>query len=106
MNKQDNRITASEARVLAVNAAKPRWVAEVGNTARPFLEDSFIEAQHCWMFFRNRDIAVAPERALADEAYVVSKRGTVRTVVNYIDDQKEAANYLQKMSDYFATNNM
>ena len=67
------------------------------------LEAKYVEAEHCWMFFRNRSIYIPPEQALRTFAYVVSKRGGGRLVPDYWDDPIGMAEYLERISDYLAT---
>ena len=68
------------------------------------LEDHFEEAEHCWMFFRNRSIDV-PEASLRNFAYVFGKHGGGRCVNDYWDEPTRLAEYLKTCSDYFATHN-
>jgi hypothetical protein len=68
------------------------------------LEQRFLEAEHCWMFFRSRAIHLPPEHALRAMAYVFSKRsGKGRLVADFWDDEVKLCEYLKVMSDYFAT---
>jgi len=67
------------------------------------LEADYLEAQHCWMFFRNRKISVPNSALLGIEwAYVVSKRGKFSMVEDYSSDNEKLVEYLKTMSDYFA----
>ena len=68
------------------------------------LDQEVLGAEHCWMFFQHRSIAVPPERALSKLAYVYGKRGGGRCVPDLRDDREALTAYLQKLSDYFAKN--
>jgi hypothetical protein len=104
---QTKAVTVERARLIAVEAARFHWSdAVVNDVSRPFLSDVYLEAEHCWMFFRNDAIVTPPERALDDCAYVVSKRGHLRYVVNYAAEPQKADAYNKKMSEYFAAHNL
>ena len=67
------------------------------------LEEHFLEAEHCWMFFRKRFIQIPPERSLIAFAYVIGKRSGGRCVADYWDDPPKAQAYLKVLSDHLAT---
>lgn len=61
-----------------------------------------LEAEHCWLFFRNPEIKVPPHARLVDEAaYCVGKRGGFAMIQDYTYDPARLMEYLQTMSDYF-----
>ncbi len=68
------------------------------------LEDDFLEAEHCWIFFRNKEIIVLPENWFTKSyaAFAVSKSGTVNQITAFEDDKEQMLAYLQTMSEYFA----
>lgn len=67
------------------------------------LQDDYLEAEHCWMFFKKKDIVVPPEASLGiNWAYVVSKHGKFSLVQDFSSDSKKLNAYLKTMSDYFA----
>lgn len=65
------------------------------------IDEYFIEADNCWMFFRNRDIAVPNERWFGTGAYIVSNTGEARYIADFYDDSNKAKDYLYLMSEYF-----
>jgi hypothetical protein len=68
------------------------------------LSGKVMEAENCWIFFRNKDIHVPSEGAMrGDWAYAVSKDGDFRQVYDLSDDSQKCADYLQFMSDYFSS---
>ncbi|MDB5058725.1 MAG: hypothetical protein JWO59_2197 [Chloroflexi bacterium] len=67
----------------------------------PLLSERYLEADHCWMFFRNEAIVVPPERPLRDAVYCVSKRGSLRSIADFSDDPVRLQEYLLTMSNYF-----
>lgn len=71
----------------------------------PYLSDYYLETEGCWMFFRRENI-ILPEKTLVDCAYVVSKKGEARGVVNYRNNPEKAKEYLEKISNYFLENNL
>ena len=71
----------------------------------PLLDESrYLEAPGCWMFFRNPSIVIPPQHALRDCAFVVSRHGDLRTIVDYTHNPAQLAAYLRTMSDYFVKN--
>lgn len=94
-------ITPEQARTLATDLALFHlgrfWV----DKSIPLLQEENLEAEHCWMFFRNKAIVITQEGALTDWAYCVSKKGTARSTVDFSDDPVRLHEYLQIMSDHF-----
>jgi hypothetical protein len=79
-----------------------------GFGAKPtaILKDESLEAEHCWMFFRNEQINVPDDALLGIKwAYVVSKKGTYSMVQDLSGDHKKLLEYLQKLSDNFKARN-
>lgn len=71
-------ITFERARALAEREARSLLEHSLTDATIPALREEYLEADHCWMFFRNRDIVIPPERSLTKAAFAVSKKGTVR----------------------------
>jgi hypothetical protein len=65
------------------------------------LEDRYLEAEHCWMFFRSRAIE-NPPGSLCASAFTVSRHGRVSLIPDYSGDEQTLREYLQTMSDYHA----
>lgn len=66
------------------------------------LKAGYLEADHCWMFFRNENIEIPEDYTLGLKwAYVVSKKGKYSMVQDFSDDEKKVNEYLRTMSDYF-----
>jgi hypothetical protein len=69
------------------------------------LRDDYLEAENCWMFFRNKEIKLPDSRSvdglLPTWAYCWSKCGEGRLVYDFSDDPQRCRAYLQELSDYF-----
>jgi hypothetical protein len=97
---------------LEISVEQARHIAEeqalmnlsgVVTTKAPLLLPFYLEADNCWMFFRNKEIALPPESQLGIEwAYVVSKHGKFCLVEDFSSNDKKLLDYVKKMSDYFA----
>jgi hypothetical protein len=96
------QITLSEAKDLAAMDASRSLEALRIDASTPILAETYLEAEYCWIFFRNKQIEVPAAASLhCDWAYAVSKRGTVRQIVDLSEDPNAASEYLRKMSTYF-----
>lgn len=69
--------------------------------ASAVLNERFLEAENCWMFFRNREVDTGEGGFYTDMACAVSKRGEVSSINDFFDDEEDLMRYLQTMSDYF-----
>ena len=94
-------ITFNDARARAEQEARSHVGVYMQNASTPVLAERHLEAEHCWIFFRNETIVVSPAHSLTDEAYAVSKRGAYRTIGDFLTDPKRLEEHLQTMSDYF-----
>lgn len=66
------------------------------------MQASYLEAENCWMFFRDKGIQVPVGSRLGIEwAYVVSKHGKFSLVEDFSSDAQKLHDYLKTMSDYF-----
>ena len=99
--KKSKNITLRQAKKIAIDIAVYDTVNDVTDTSMPLLQEEYLEAENCWMFFRNRLIVIAPERALSDCAYCVSKRGNGRSIPDYSNDPVRLVEYLHIMSNHF-----
>jgi len=101
MTKQWKNISIIEARTIAEAAARLNLQGFLTDESVTLLRAEVLEAEHCWMFFRNPEIYVPADSALiGDWAYVVSRYGDVRDVAD-LYGQQGLIEYLKKMSDYF-----
>jgi hypothetical protein len=100
-NAEPRIITFDEARKKAADGVRYNAKMDIKDDSIPLLQDEYLEADYCWMFFRNKAIVLAPERALSDFAYCVSKKGHIRYIVDFSDDPVRLQEYLQAMSNYF-----
>lgn len=98
-----SKITLEKARSIAREQALFNLSSFVDEEGEDVLEADYLEAEHCWMFFRNRGIHVSKTVLLGIEwAYVVSKRGKFSMVQDFSSDREKLLEYLKTMSDYFA----
>jgi len=101
MNTEHKIITIAEAKKMAVDRIRRNTIYDVKDDSIPLLQDNYLETDYCWMFFRNKAIVIAPERALNGGAYCISKKGHVRYIADLSDDPVQLQEYLQTMSNYF-----
>ncbi|MCO4857171.1 hypothetical protein MKD49_11840 [Herbaspirillum sp. WGmk3] len=99
----NSAITFDQARKIATDLALSHLSVYRKDQTIPLLEDRHLEAEHCWMFFRNPAITISHEGSLADWAYCISKRGTARSVADFSENPVQLHAYLKTMSDYFET---
>ncbi|HEY4162470.1 MAG TPA: hypothetical protein VGM59_05355 [Dongiaceae bacterium] len=103
---EKREITFDEARALAEQEAH-RILAPFMKTAeQAALSKDYLEAPHCWMFFKNKEIVIPRDQIIGNGipplcAYVYSKRGEGRLVSDLSDDPERCKKYLQEISDYF-----
>ena len=67
------------------------------------LEGDFLEAEHCWIFFRSKRIIVVPGNWFTKSygAFAVSKKGAISQITTFENDRLQQLGYLKTMSDYF-----
>lgn len=94
-------MTLEQARKVASDLALSHLSIYWNDKSIPLLQTENLEAEHCWLFFRNRAILIPQEGSLAEWAYCISKKGTARSIVDFSDDPVRLYEYLQIMSNYF-----
>jgi hypothetical protein len=94
-------INFDEAKKIAGRAAEQFLRPFAPNPSTPVLRDFYLEAENCWMFFRNKAI-IFPEHLgfSASFAYVVSKKGTCNYIADFSDEPEKLYAYLQKFVHY------
>ncbi|WP_433693512.1 hypothetical protein [Herbaspirillum seropedicae] len=101
MNRKLVPISFGEAKSIAEQHAFVDF-RDVVKDASQVLKKEYLEAEYCWMFFRNDQIVVPLEATLGMKwAYVVSKKGTYSMVQDFSGDEKKLLDYLNAMSDHF-----
>jgi hypothetical protein len=102
MQKLNKEVSFCDAKNLAELSALGNLKNFLKDEKTSLLREDYLEAEHCWVFFRNKEIIVPPESSLGgDCAYAVSKAGEVRQIADLSSDNEQSLAYLQKMSDYF-----
>lgn len=100
-NTEAGAITLEDARKIATDIAAYDTARDVEDKSIPLLQDNYLEAEYCWILFRNKAIVIAPERALSDCAYCISKKGHGRSIADCSNDSVRLHEYLQIMSNHF-----
>ena len=104
MSEYIQEITFEHARKLAEEAAMEELSSFIGNQQIPVLCGEHVEAECCWVFFRNKQITI-PAGCLKNYAYAVSKKGHVILIVDFSDDPPKLKEYLMKFSDHLKGHN-
>ncbi len=101
MRSELTHLSLSQARGIAEQHARADLEAFASLSCQ-LLKIEYLEAEHCWMFFRSEEIHVPAEATLGIKwAYAVSKNGTCSMVQDFSDDQEQLQAYLQTLSDRF-----
>lgn len=103
MRSVPGQISLVQARQLAVDAVMRDRNHYATVEIEEALEGDFLEAEHCWIFFRNRKIVVASGDWFTKSygAFAISKKGAFSQITAFEDDREQQLAYLQTMSDYF-----
>jgi hypothetical protein len=105
MKNIDKQISLSDALKIAESAARRNLSCFLPREDATVLAGEYVEAEHCWMFFRSKEIFVPPEGELRGGwAYAVSKTGEIREVPDFSSDKQKLKEYLEEMSEYFIRN--
>lgn len=97
-------ISLEEARKIAEEIAQSYLAGFVSSTSVPnFLDERYLEAENCWMFFIRKDLNFPEEATLAaSAAFAVSKHGVLRTVPDFSSEPERLHSYLTMLSNHFA----
>lgn len=103
MTNKRNLITLAQARKMAEDAVMQDEAYYENSELEQALEEEFLEAEHCWIFLRNRKIIVLPENWFTKSyaAFAVSKKGVISQITAFEEDREQLLAYLQTMSEYF-----
>jgi len=103
MTNEVGLITLAQGRQVAEDAVMRDKIHYKNSELEQALEDDFLEAEHCWIFFRNRNIVVLPENWFTKSygAFAVSKKGAFSQITAFEEDRAQLLAYLQTMSEYF-----
>ena len=102
MKPLNEQISLSDAITIAESAAYRNLESFFTEEGTKVLADDFVEGEHCWIFFRNKEIFVPPEGQLRGGwSYAVSKTGELREIADFSSDEQKLKEYLDIMSDYF-----
>lgn len=97
-------ISFVDAKAIAEDMAYSDLKSFVGHTQKSrLLQDRWLEAEHCWIFFRTKEYNIPPEMWFIKNycAYAISKKGTARSITDFSDNPERLQAYLQTMSNYF-----
>lgn len=101
MNSISSLIDINTAKKIALEQASSLLRNVLLGNEIAILQDRYLEAEYCWMFFRNKEIFIPEEQALADGAFVVSKKGAFRYIADFSSEPEKLQSYLETMSNYF-----
>jgi hypothetical protein len=97
-----NPIDIQHARAIATEQARQNFSPYILDENMEILQEKYLEAEHCWMFFKNPEFEIPKTELLGIAwAYVVSKRGTFSMVQDLSYDAVKLHDYLQTLSNYF-----
>ncbi len=97
-----NHINFEEAKAIATKQALLELGPFMHGHSSEVLWGHYLEAEYCWMFFRNPEIQIPKGALLGIEwAYVVSKKGAFSLVQDFSYNAEKLHAYLKSMSDYF-----
>ncbi|WP_139200985.1 hypothetical protein [Polaromonas sp. JS666] len=98
-------ISLKEAREIAEELAQSDLAGFVSQApVSNFLDERYLEAENCWMFFIRKDLSFPEEATLAaSAAFAVSKHGVLRTVPDFSSEPERLHSYLTMLSDHFST---
>lgn len=95
-------ITIDEAKAIVSKGTASHLASHLKDKSMPILDERYLEAEYCWMFFKSPQIEIPPEANLGIKwAYVVSKRGNARMIQDFSYDPVKLHEYLQTMSNHF-----
>lgn len=102
------QITFEQAREIAFSAACADVTGILKDIPSKLLDDEYLEAEHCWFFFRSKDVVIPSESwfVATYNAYAISKKGAFSQITDFDRDPEKLAEYLKKMSDYFEKKNL
>lgn len=99
MNKT---VTYEQARKMAEEIARGDLEELVHDRAITLLDAKDLEADYCWIFFRNSHIILDEKYSLRwNWAYAISKKGNTRHVYDFRGDEERTKCYLQELSNFF-----
>ena len=99
-------ISFERAKEIATESAREAFAQLLTVKNKEILSRNFLEAEHCWLFFKNEEIFVPVELSLSlSWSYAVSKKGHVRQFYTFenIEEMKAA---LENLSQHFAERNL
>jgi hypothetical protein len=98
-------ISLEEARKIAEEIAQSYLAGFFPSTSVPnFLDERYLEADNCWMFFIRKDLRFPEEATLAaSAAFTVSRHGVLRTVPDFSSEPERLHSYLVMLSNHFAS---
>jgi hypothetical protein len=99
-------LSVDQARALAEAEAERELSTFANGEVSNYLRDEFLEADNCWMFFRNLDVDVPQSVITPHFAYAVSKHGEMRLVPDLSSDRSRVLEYVKTMSAYFSRKNL
>ncbi|MDE1465495.1 hypothetical protein [Spartinivicinus poritis] len=95
-----SNITFEHAQMLAWNLVKN----SLGTCTGSLLKKHFREEEFGWIFYPNQELNFPDNSILKNELIVVTKKGTVRTIVDLSDNTKKMDQYIIQLKKYIDLN--
>jgi hypothetical protein len=103
--KTDRKLTRDEARAVALKMIEGDLTRRYNDvTIEQMLDENVVEKEHCWIFFRSRELMNSPRIDQGDMnwgAWCVGMDGFVSQVGDYRDDPVKQAEYEEILSQGF-----
>jgi hypothetical protein len=99
-----SRISFEQAKAKAEAGFSSLFVDGIPKDAGAILSEFYLEAEYCWMFFRNKALIVREEFIMSEAAISVSRMGRVSWIADLSDEPERLKIYIAEMSDYYRQN--
>jgi hypothetical protein len=94
-------LTKEQAQAIAESKIKE----SVSYETKHELIDKIIELEIGWIFFPSSLLDYPPNSFFSNEAVVVSKKGTIRFVPNYLKQENKLETYIGELTEYMKSHN-
>ena len=103
--RTEQEIDFDRAREIAIGFLTSHIPEFLTKSYSSFLEESYVEHEDCWIFYRNKNIIIPRHsgRIGADWAYAIGKLGGVMLVPDHSGNEIELTKQLEYLSKYFRT---
>lgn len=102
-NENSERISLERAKFLAKQEAYSELKDFIQSKSHEVLDNYYLEAEHCWIFFKHPSIVI-PKNRLYFRAFAVGDQGGCRLVYDLRDEPDKMQKHLSDLSNYFRGN--